>query len=470
MKNLRNIWIVFKREYISRVKNKTFIIMTFLAPVLIVGFYALSIFIATRDEGGSEQRIMMVSDQSKSLTLGKVANYNLVGSEIKINSEYTAAQERIDSAANYVKQGMVDAWLLIEDKDLNSLDSATLYASETPSLVSMEAINNFIKQQAKNGNMRKMGIRQSAIDSLEAHGSIALKEIGSSGEIETSSSGLKSGVGFMLAFMIYMFIFVYGASVMRGALEEKTNRIVEVIVSSVKPFHLMMGKIVGIAAVGLTQFLAWIILVLVLGTAGGVMMGKSQLTHMASKAPTAMSMDSSFAAIQGDAGNGGSGEISTASPVANMVEAGGLLEAFQSMPILNILLIFVLFFVGGYLLYASMFAAIGAAVNQETETQQFMMPITLPLVLGFVIAQTVALKAPNGSTAQLFSMIPFTSPIVMVVRAPFGVPISEILLSFGILTVTFIGMVWLTSKIYRIGILSYGKKPSWKDLWRWLRF
>ena len=463
MKNLRNICIVFKREYISRVKNKT------LAPVVIVGFYALSIFIATRDDGGSEQKIMRVTDQSKRLSFGKVGNYNLVGTGINTSSEYNQAQERIDTAALNVKLGIVDAWLIIEDHDLNQLDSATLYAKETPSLIEMESINSFIKQQAKNGNMLKMGIRQSAIDSLEAQGSIALKEIGSSGEIETSSSGLKSGIGFMLAFMIYMFIFVYGASVMRGALEEKTNRIVEVIVSSVKPFHLMMGKILGIAAVGLTQFLAWIVLVIVLGTAGGTLIGQSQLKQISGKAQSAISIDSSFAAAQGGdqamAIKAGAGN-----PVANMVEAGGLLDAFQSMPVGQILLIFVMFFIGGYLLYASMFAAIGAAVNQETETQQFMMPITLPLVLGFVIAQTVALKAPNGSTAQLFSMIPFTSPIVMVVRAPFGVPTSEILMSFGILTITFIGMVWLTSKIYRIGILSYGKKPSWRDLWRWLRF
>ncbi len=444
--------------------------MTFLAPVLIVGFYALSIFIATRDEGGSEQKIMMVTDQSKRLSFGNVGNYNLVGTQINTSSEYNQAQERIDTAALNVKLGIVDAWLIIEDHDLNQLDSATLYAKETPSLIEMESINSFIKQQAKNGNMLKMGIRQSAIDSLEAQGSIALKEIGSSGEIETSSSGLKSGIGFMLAFMIYMFIFVYGASVMRGALEEKTNRIVEVIVSSVKPFHLMMGKILGIAAVGLTQFLAWIVLVIVLGTAGGTLLGKSQLKQISGKAQSAISIDSSFAAAQGSGSEAMALKTGTGNPVANMVEAGGLLDAFQSMPIGRILVVFLMFFIGGYLLYASMFAAIGAAVNQETETQQFMMPITLPLVLGFVIAQTVALKAPNGSTAQLFSMIPFTSPIVMVVRAPFGVPTSEILMSFGILTITFIGMVWLTSKIYRIGILSYGKKPSWRDLWRWLRF
>ena len=411
---------------------------------------------------------MMVTDQSKRLSFGKVGNYNLVGTQINTRSEYNQAQERIDTAALNVKLGLVDAWLIIEDQDLNQLDSATLYANETPSLIEMESINTFIKQQAKNGNMLKMGIRQSAIDSLEAQGSIALKEVGSSGEIETSSSGLKSGIGFMLAFMIYMFIFVYGASVMRGALEEKTNRIVEVIVSSVKPFHLMMGKILGIAAVGLTQFLAWIVLVLVLGTVGGTLLGKSQLKQISGKAQTAMSIDSSFAAAQ--SGDPSAVAQPMGNPVANMVEAGGLMDAFQSMPVGQILIVFLMFFIGGYLLYASMFAAIGAAVNQETETQQFMMPITLPLVLGFVIAQTVALKAPNGSTAQLFSMIPFTSPIVMVVRAPFGVPMSEILMSFGILTITFIGMVWLTSKIYRIGILSYGKKPSWRDLWRWLRF
>ena len=181
---------------------------------------------------------------------------------------------------------------------------------------------------------------------------------------------------------------------------------------------------------------------------------------------SALSMDSTFAS----AGLPSNGEMATNSnPVAKMSALSDFLSGTESIPTGEILLIFVLYFIGGYLLYASMFAAIGAAVNQETETQQFMLPITMPLVLSFVIAQSVALKAPNGSTAELFSMIPFTSPIIMVVRAPFGVPLSQLLMSLGLLILTFVFMVWLTSKIYRIGILSYGKKPSWADLWKWIR-
>jgi ABC-2 type transport system permease protein len=258
---------------------------------------------------------------------------------------------------------------------------------------------------------------------------------------------------------------MYGAAVMRGAFEEKNNRIVEVIISSVKPFQLMMGKILGIAAVGLTQVAAWVILILALGVIGGSVFGSQKMTQFKQQT-SAISMDSAFAS----AGIPTSEQPAVNSnPVAKMDSLAELFSGTESIPAGEILLIFVLYFIGGYLLYASMFAAIGAAVNQETETSQFMLPITLPLVLSFIIAQSVAIKAPNGSTAELFSMIPFTSPIIMVVRAPFGVPISQLILSFSLLVLTFVLMVWLTSKIYRIGILSYGKKPTWADLWKWIR-
>ena len=268
--------------------------------------------------------------------------------------------------------------------------------------------------------------------------------------------------------MIYIFIFVYGSMVMRSAMEEKTNRIVEVIVSSVKPFHLMMGKILGVAAVGLTQFVAWILL------AVGLVMGISAMfLNSGGGMTTQQAVQKGIEARTGMATVGAMGgegaQVATAGSEGARDLAAEFTEPLSNLPYFEIIGVFLLFFVGGYLLYSSIFAAIGSAVNQESDVQQFMMPVTLPLVFGFVIAQTVALKAPHGAMAKLFSMIPLTSPIVMVVRAPFGVPLSELALSFGLLVLMFVLMVWLSSRIYRIGILSYGKKPTWKDLWKWLR-
>ena len=254
--------------------------------------------------------------------------------------------------------------------------------------------------------------------------------------------------------------------VMRSAMEEKTNRIVEVIVSSVKPFDLMMGKILGVAAVGLTQFVAWIVLAvgLVFGISAlflnsGNGMSTQEAVQKGIEARTGMAtVGVDGGAVAGESGSGVARDL-----------AAEFTEPLSNLPYFEIIAVFLLFFVGGYLLYSSFFAAIGSAVNQESDVQQFMMPVTLPLVFGFVIAQTVALKAPHGAMAKLFSMIPLTSPIVMVVRAPFGVPFGELALSFGLLVLMFVLMVWLSSRIYRIGILSYGKKPTWKDLWKWLR-
>jgi ABC-2 type transport system permease protein len=354
----------------------------------------------------------------------------------------------------------------VEDRDTRAIDSATYYTAETPSLVEMEGLKSWIQGKANKYQFAKLGLRESQIDSAQASCDIVTKEVSNSGDVQESSSTLKSGIGFALAFMIYIFIFVYGSMVMRSAMEEKTNRIVEVIVSSVKPFHLMMGKILGVAAVGLTQFVAWIVLAvgLVMGISAlflnsGSGMSTQEAVQKGIEARTGMAtVGVDGGAVVGDSGSGVARDL-----------AAEFTEPLSNLPYFEIIAVFLLFFVGGYLLYSSFFAAIGSAVNQESDVQQFMMPVTLPLVFGFVIAQTVALKAPHGAMAKLFSMIPLTSPIVMVVRAPFGVPLSELALSFGLLVLMFVLMVWLSSRIYRIGILSYGKKPTWKDLWKWLR-
>jgi ABC-2 type transport system permease protein len=454
---MKNIFVIFKREYLTRVKNKTFILMTFLAPLLMVGFYAATIYIATETGDDNRTKTVYLTDYNPSLMLSNNPPANYV---------FLPAPSNEDSAIADVKSGVVFGWLKVEDRDVRVIDSATYYTAETPSLVEMEGLKSWIEGKANKHQFAKLGLRESQIDSAQSSCEILTKEVSNSGDVQESSSALKSGIGFALAFMIYIFIFVYGSMVMRSAMEEKTNRIVEVIVSSVKPFHLMMGKILGVAAVGLTQFVAWIVLAvgLVFGISAlflnsGNGMSTQEAVQKGIEARTGMAtvgMDGG--AVAGESGSGVARDL-----------AAEFTEPLSNLPYFEIIAVFLLFFVGGYLLYSSFFAAIGSAVNQESDVQQFMMPVTLPLVFGFVIAQTVALKAPHGAMAKLFSMIPLTSPIVMVVRAPFGVPFGELALSFGLLVLMFVLMVWLSSRIYRIGILSYGKKPTWKDLWKWLR-
>jgi len=256
------------------------------------------------------------------------------------------------------------------------------------------------------------------------------------------------GIGMISAFMIYMFIVIYGAQVMSGVVQEKTSRIVEVIISSVKPFELMMGKIIGIAMVGLTQFFLWVLLTVVISTVAGSFIGGK--------------VDAN--ALQ-QANSIGIQATPTASP-SQMQEMVAMLNGFDFA---QIVVLFVLYFLGGYLLYASLFAAVGSAVDSETDTQQFSLPLTLPIIFA-IYAAIYSAQNPDGPLALWCSMIPFTSPIVMMVRLPFGVPTWQIVLSLLILVLSFIGTTWMAGKIYRTGILMYGKKVTWKEMWKWVKY
>ncbi len=424
---MRSIWVVLKKEYLTRIKNKTFIIMTFLAPILVAIFYGGAIYFATT---GAE-------DNSEKSIYFQAPYWDLESDELSFDSyTFLPALPETATMLQEIEKKNITGWLQINDKDLRNLDSTELIGGSAFSMVELQKINAHIKKRIHESLLLEAGISDSTLRNTEVSGNIKSLEINTKGAVSDANTTLKSGVGFAMAMIIYMFIFIYGSMVMRSAMEEKTNRIVEVIVSSVRPFDLMLGKILGVALVGLTQFVGWILLSITL------LGGLGYLFASGGNSPTT------------DAQN---------LPVQE------LLSGIYSLPFGPILLVFVLFFIGGYLLYSSIFAAIGAAVNQETDVQQFMLPVSLPLVFGFIIAQSVVFQSPNGQLAQIFSIFPLTSPIVMAVRAPFDVPISEIIGSFVVLVVTFIFMVWVSAKIYRVGILMYGKKPNWKDLWTWIR-
>jgi len=271
---------------------------------------------------------------------------------------------------------------------------------------------------------------------------------------------LAIAIGYAGGFLIYMFIFLFGAQVMRGVIEEKTNRIVEVIVSSVKPFQLMMGKILGIACVGLAQFILWVILTFGIVSAGMAVMSPKLAPKLQEQVQVTDIMQTGV--------DNAEAKVDLKEEISDdMIKS--VMRSIRSVNYVVIIGVFIFFFIGGYLLYGSLFAAIGAAVDNETETQQFMAPITIPLVLGLIVLMSTV-KDPDGTVAFWFSIIPFTSPVVMMARIPAGVPYWEVALSMSLLVLTFIGSTWLAGKIYRTGILMYGKKITYKELWKWLKY
>jgi ABC-2 type transport system permease protein len=299
-----------------------------------------------------------------------------------------------------------------------------------------------LEQKAYEQKLRLEGVDPEVVKRAETNARLSSVLIGEEGEEENSAREFKMILGLFAGYLIYMFVFLYATQIMRGVIEEKTSRIVEVIISSVKPMQLMLGKIIGIAGVGFLQFVIWV------GLTAALYVGLS-------------------ATLLADAFN-----PETIAQMQAQPEAGGMatevLSALQSINYPLVLTSFLFYFIGGYLLYGALFAAVGSAVDAESDTQQFMLPLTLPLILALLVSMRI-MESPDSPLAFWFSIIPFTSPVVMMVRIPFGVPMWELGLSMVLLVVGFLGTTWLASRIYRIGILSYGKKASFKDLWKWLR-
>jgi ABC-2 type transport system permease protein len=295
---------------------------------------------------------------------------------------------------------------------------------------------------------------------IETNVSVQTIKIDSSGAVKKTSTGIAMALAYLSAFIMYMMVFIFGAQVMRGVIEEKTSRVVEVIISSVKPIQLMMGKIVGIALVGLTQFLIWIFLTMV-----AVTVLKTTILQKTNQAEITQSVPQNFMSVDQQS----VGVTQTADVSPKFAEFSRMFDSAMNQPWGLIIICFIFYFITGYLLYASVFAAIGSAVDNETETQQFMLPVTIPIILGLMVAMGT-MQNPESSLSFWFSMIPLTSPIVMMARIPFGVPYWQIAISMAIMLVTFLGFVWMAAKVYRTGILMYGKKTSWKEIWKWLRY
>ncbi len=431
---MNKIALVIKREYLSRVRKKSFIVMTIAAPLLISAFYGIIIFFALNKDIGDTEKKVYVVDQSTIFKdkLHSKTNIQFVYGEAPVTKDTKTFLE----TENYY------AILSIPDTTLQNIQ---LVAVDQPSLGTVSYVEDQLAEVLRQNKLVQSGIDTKLIESINNTDiSVSTAKATESGS-ENSSAGASTAIGYACAFLIYLFIFLYGVQVMRGVIEEKTNRIVEVIISSVKPFELMTGKIIGIALVGLTQFVIWIVLGFVFGG------GSSGLIASQMEIP----IEAKDAIAQGGA-------------TSSNGELGQFLAAILGFNYVYILSVFAFYFVSGYLFYGSLFAAIGSAVDSETDTQQFMLPVTMPLVLALVLAQSAVMSNPNGALAFWLSVIPFTSPIVMMMRIPFGVPTWELLLSMALMIAGFIGTVWIASRIYRIGILMYGKKASYKEIGKWL--
>lgn len=436
---MNKTFLILKREYITRVKKPSFIIMTFLGPLLMAALMVVPIFLATMSDSGIKK--IAVLDETEWFT-GKFENDN------DFHFEYVDKQP--DSVKSSVLKGDYDAFVYIPKPELNIPVNAMLFSSKQASLSMKSYIKNTIKTEVENRKLIASGIDPEVIKSSKTNINIQTIRLEENGNESKSYAEVDLALGLISSILIYFFIFMFGAQVMRGVIEEKTSRIIEVIVSSVKPFQLMMGKILGIALVGLTQFLLWVLLTLGIYTLVSSIFGPEAVSQI-------------------QAGNGMMGQIPSSDQFAGNQQLNEIFDIIHSIDFGVIIFSFVVYFIGGYLLYAALFAAIGSAVDNEADTQQFMLPVSAPLILGMVLSNFVV-NNPDGGIAFWLSMFPLTSPVIMMVRIPFGVPYWQIALSMGILILGFLFTTWLAAKIYRTGILMYGKKISYRELYKWLKY
>ncbi len=421
---MQKIILVIQREYLTRVRKRSFVIMTLVAPLLLSLFYGIIIYFAVNRDIGNSLKTIYVEDAS-----------GIIADKLQSTGHLDfiqGTQPKDGYTTTFFATTNTDAVLIIPD---TSLSNVSLLAVNQPSITLMNAIEDQLASIKKQAGLEKLGLNNKALeDIIHQSVTISTSTVTETGA-ESSSTQASSVIGYISALIIYLFIFMYGVQVMRGVIEEKTNRIVEVIISSLSPFELMMGKIIGIALVGLTQFCIWVLLILIFTGSGGIMMSRDA--------------------------------ISSAPELANTGEIGQILQALGSFDYAYLLMVFVFYFVSGYLFYGALFAAIGSAVDSETDTQQFMLPVTMPLVLSLVLAQSAIISNPHGPLAFWLSIVPFTSPIAMMVRIPFGVDGWELALSMVLMVLGFTFTVWVASRIYRVGILMYGKKANYKELVKW---
>jgi ABC-2 type transport system permease protein len=450
---MNKISVIIKREYITRVRKKSFIIMTILAPVIMAAIIILPTALMV-NQAGEFKKIAVIEDNSD-LFKGIIKNTKDVEFIYLENTKVEDLKKSFQQAGYY-------GILYISPDLINIPNAVQLISKKQPPIGLLTHIETSLEKEIERQKLKAYNIENldEIMKNINTNVSVQTKKIDDTGAVTGTSTGIAMALAYLFGFLMYMLVFIFGSQVMRGVIEEKTSRVVEVIISSVKPVQLMMGKIVGIALVGLTQFMIWILLTV--GTVTvlkATILQKTDATEITQNMPQSLMTDNQQAAV---------GQKSDAvSP--ELAEFSKMFDNAMSQPWGLIIVCFIFYFITGYLLYASVFAAIGSAVDNETETQQFMLPVTIPIILALMVA-IGTMQNPESPLSFWCSMIPLTSPIVMMARIPFGVPYWQLAVSMAIMLVTFAAFVWMAAKVYRTGILMYGKKTSWKEMWKWLRY
>ncbi len=449
--NLKTIGIIIRREYLNKVKKKSFLITTFLVPILVAGLTigVMAVMMTTKEK----TKTIAVVDRS-----GIVLPYLEDTETIKY---VDCSGQEADSIKLRLSNLGYDGLLSIPALDtVAKTVNPDLFSTKPLGMDLTSNINNRLDKAVEDYRIASYDIEglDEIMKAVKSDVKLHSYTVDESGKEKISEAGVYSIISMVLGIIIFMFVTMFGSMVMSAVIEEKQSRVVEVLVSSVKATELMFGKIIGIALVAITQFVLWILLSgVILAVAGGVM--RDRLIGDAD--PTELAQSLGVSPDQLDT-------VDLSQLAGADSEVANVLDMIHSIPVGQIIVIFLLFFLFGYLLYASLFAAIGSAVENAEDTQQLQIPLTVPLMLGYIIA-LYAFKAPDSSIAFWASMFPFTSPIVMIARLPFGVPGWEIAVSLGLLILTFVVCAWASAKIYKVGILMFGKKSSWKDLWKWLK-
>lgn len=430
---MNKVWLIIQREFLNRVQKKSFLIATILLPLIFPALMAILTYISIEQRKNASKSVVHYVDESGTFEpdTGKFIFKNFAGS--------------ITDAKKVFQEDKSFGLLHIPKFDLENPQGITLYTKVNPSPTDIGSLEGILENRVRELKMVKFNISQKVLDDIKTDISLRTINVSEEGDEQASNSKVLFGIGMAFGILMYMFIFIYGAQIMQGVIEEKTSKVVEVIVSSVKPFQLMMGKIMGLASVGLLQFLIWIILIttlssVVLGYFGVGMPQDQMINEMSQQYPDAQ------------------------------VQNQATMEIFSTIskiPFGYLIFNFLFYFLGGYLLYGALFAAVGSAVDSPAEAQQFMFPITIPMLIAYFGLFTFILDDPHGSTSVWLSMIPFTSPIAMMGRIGFGVPIWQLLLSMVCLIAGFVFTTWVASRIYRVGILMHGTKINYKVMARW---
>ncbi len=449
---MNKILLVIQREYLTRVKKPSFWVLTIVVPILLAGVYAIPIILASRPI--EHAHVLLVDDTGLfqgQFRSGRDITYHEAGS--------------IEYARRELQQhDSLDAIVYIPARETTlPRDAYLYYRSDAPSLTVQTDAQNQLQEILRNSILLDVHGLTPEDYALLTSTHIKLRPQ----DIETGRDGflqVKIVVGVLLAFLVFMAVFMFGSQVMRGVMEEKTSRIVEVIVCSVKPFQLMMGKVVGIGLVGLTQFALWVLLSGI--AVVGVQASNADLFRQATAHQTEIASKGTEATTQYEAEQARAAEYEAGQGIDNSVKE--LIEGLTGINFAMLIVLFVFYFVFGYLLYASLFAAAGSLVDNETDSQQFTLPMTVPLILTLLLMPAMV-GQPSGSLSVWLSIIPFTSPVAMLMRIPFGVPVWQVAVSMLLLLITFPLCIWAAAKVYRSAILRYGQKSSWRDVWRFLR-